>query len=66
MQAKLDQVFMILCEASNLLVELEKQARKSPPPDVRETHLINSKIDDVLYTMRICNNRIQRRLRQNS
>ena len=66
MQAELEQVFMILCEASSLLVELEREVRKSPPPDVREARLINSKIDDVLYTMRICNNRIQRRLRQNS
>lgn len=65
MKTEFEQVFIILCEASELLVELERQARK-PPPDVREARIINSKIDDILYTMRICNNRIQRRLRQNS
>jgi len=65
MQAELEQVFMILCEASSLLVELEREVRKSPPSG-REAHLINSKIDDVLYTMRICNNRIQRRFQQKS
>lgn len=66
MQTEFEQVFIILCEASDLLVELEREARKSSPTDVREARLINSKIDDILYTMRICNNRMQRRLRQKS
>ena len=64
MKDQLEQIFIALCETSAELYKVKRQMHKFPSPDKREAQLINSKIDDVLYTMSICNNRIRQRLRE--